>query len=120
MFGLFKAYSSELVKTASSEFKSDQAVIIDVREEDEIKASHIAGAVWIPLSLIHSDTDKAKEMIFDKASSKKLYFYCRSGNRSRQAINLLKDKGIEGTNLGGIGSLKKEFQVESGTMDCCS
>ena len=120
MFGLFKAYSSELAKNASSEFKSDQAVIIDVREEDEVKLSHIAGAVWIPLSLIHSDIDKAKEMILDKASSRKVYFYCRSGNRSGQAISLLKNKGIEGINLGGIGSLKKEFQVESGKMDCCS
>ena len=120
MFGFFKTHASELVKTALSELKSGQAVIIDVREEDEVESAHIVGAKWIPLSLINSDVEKVTKSIKENFSDKKIYFYCRSGNRSGQATKILKNKGIEGINLGGIDSLERIFGTEPGKIDCCS
>ena len=120
MFGFFKTQASELEKTALMELKSGNAVIIDVREVDEVNSSHIVGAKWIPLSLINSDVEKVVKTIREDFSAKKIYFYCRSGNRSGQASDILKNKGIEGVNLGGIGSLQKVFETEAGTMELCS
>ncbi len=121
MFGFFKTQASELEKTALSELKSGQAVIIDVREADEVESSHIIGAKWIPLSFINSDIQKVTKSIKESFSGKKIYFYCRSGNRSGQATKILKSEGIEGINLGGIGSLERVFETESGKIDnCCS
>jgi phage shock protein E len=64
-------------------------IFIDVREADEFAAGHVVGAVNIPLSQIPSGTKNLEDIPKDAA----IVLYCRSGNRSAIALNLLKQLG---------------------------
>ena len=71
--------------------------LIDVREEDEYVDGHIPNAYLLPLSELF---EKAKDVIQE---GKRHYVYCRSGQRSRTAVNKLKAMGYtEVYNIGGI------------------
>jgi phage shock protein E len=75
------------------------AIIVDVRTPGEYQQSHLENAINIPLNKVLSGFDE-----IDKATS--IVLYCRSGNRSGQAFNLLNQQGF--TNLyngGGINEL---------------
>ncbi len=75
----------------------DDAILLDVRGRDEFQVGHIDGAVCIPLPEIA----KAVRLY----GTKKLYVYCASGARSRQAVAQLRAAGIESAeNIGGISS----------------
>lgn len=72
--------------------------VIDVRTPEEFAAGHIPGAVNIPLDDIETDI---ASVIGDKNAPFALY--CRSGNRSGQALMLLENAGYTTmVNLGGI------------------
>ena len=57
------------------------AVILDVREQDEYDAGHIPGAVLLPVGTINEET--AASAIPEKDTV--VLVYCRSGNRSKTA-----------------------------------
>jgi rhodanese-related sulfurtransferase len=98
-------------KTAYSLSQKNEAVMIDVREEDEIQSGMVKGAKWFPLSKIENDKNWKKE--FTKlAGDKKIFLYCRSGRRSEKVLNILKDVGIESKNIGGYETLKTILPVE--------
>ncbi|MCM3271950.1 rhodanese-like domain-containing protein [Paenibacillus elgii] len=63
------------------------SVLIDVREPHEVKQGYIAGAKNIPLS-------KIKKRLNEIPADKKIYLYCRSGVRSRQAASILRKNGF--------------------------
>lgn len=70
--------------------------LIDVRTAGEYESGYIPTAVNIPLSEIGDNppTDDKEDLII---------LYCRSGNRSGQALNILVDLGYSNVhNLGGI------------------
>ncbi|MDO5719532.1 MAG: rhodanese-like domain-containing protein [Actinomycetaceae bacterium] len=73
-------------------------LVIDVRTPEEFAGGHIPGAKNVPLDSISTE-------IASVASDKDepLALYCRSGNRSGQALALLEDAGYTAmVNLGGI------------------
>lgn len=73
-------------------------ILVDVRTESEYDSGHIAGAVLLPLDLIES---QAKTILPDKNSV--IIVYCRSGNRSAQAVSILNDMGYKNLyDMGGI------------------
>jgi rhodanese-related sulfurtransferase len=76
-----KAFEQELAKTSDYTF-------IDVREPSEVSQGYIEGAINIPLGQLASRLQE-----FDKNKPVKLY--CRSGNRSKQAAQILLDNGYE-------------------------
>ena len=77
--------------------KTPNAKLIDVREEDEYAAGHIPASINIPLSKIESAQDKITDL------DTPLFVYCRSGNRSGQAVAWLKQAGYSKVkNIGGI------------------
>jgi len=93
------------------EFKSmmneDNTVILDVRTEDEVKEGIIDGAMHI--NLFDSDfRDQLEEL--DK--SKTYLVYCRSGNRSGKACEVMNNMGFDNAyNLeGGILAWNKVQQ----------
>jgi rhodanese-related sulfurtransferase len=63
-----------------------KTILIDVREEDEFNEVNLSG-ILIPMSEIE---DRFEEI---PKSADKVYIYCRSGRRSRTAIDFLKSKG---------------------------
>lgn len=80
------------------EFKNNEdSILLDVREENEFKSSHIDGAINIPLGSI----ENAKDIIKDR--DKKIYTYCTAGVRSKKAVKKLHDIGFNNAvNIGGI------------------
>lgn len=75
--------------------------IVDVRTQEEYLEGHIGGAVNIPLDQIQDRLQEFREM------STPIIMYCRSGNRSGIAVNILKQKGIaDAMNGGGINDMK--------------
>lgn len=69
--------------------KSQQAVIIDVRDDKEWQQQHIPGAIHIPLAEL---TNRLGELGAYKNA--KLVMQCRSGGRSAKATELLKAAGF--------------------------
>jgi len=72
------------------------AIIIDVRTEEEYFTGHIKGAINIPLQIIKQEIQKVYP---DKQVP--IVLYCRSGNRSQQAYEILKELGYKQIHNGG-------------------
>ena len=80
--------------------QDEKAVVLDVRTDAEVADGIIPNA-------IHIDIYKGQEFVADIEDldkSKNYYVYCRSGNRSRQACQIMEQLGFENAyNLeGGI------------------
>jgi len=79
----------------NSEFKN--ASIVDVRTPEEYADEHVSGAINIPLHEVRQRVDEFKNM------QKPIIAYCKSGNRSGQAVYILQRAGIiEAINGGGL------------------
>ena len=77
------------------------AVVLDVRTEEEYLEGHIPGSVLLPLS----ELDTARQVIPGEQTP--LYVYCRSGVRSKQAASKLRQMGYrQVTDMGGINRWK--------------
>lgn len=72
-------------------------VILDVRTEEEYNELHVVDAKNIPLSKINEELELDKEEI--------IFVYCKSGNRSRQAYEILMSLGYNVYDLGGISDI---------------
>lgn len=78
----------------------DELIILDVRTPGEYAEGHIAGAVLLPVDSINEDVT---ELLSDKNAE--ILVYCRSGNRSQVAANLLVGLGYTRVyDFGGINS----------------
>lgn len=97
--------SATTPQEAYAEVKAGEAVLIDVREQAEVQEGMINYAQWFPLSKIKNDPSWLKELR-PIIEDKKIYLYCRSGNRSGQVKEILKEKGIQAENLGGYQELR--------------
>jgi len=89
----------------AAEMQTQQkAVIVDVRENDEWNAGHIAGAIHIPLGEIQNRVAELTQY-----QSQPIITQCRSGARSAKAANILKVAGF--TNVhnmdGGLNAWQK-------------
>lgn len=105
------AFSATEPKVAYEMMKQGEAVIIDVREESEIKAGMLKDAKWFPLSKILNDKNWKED--FDKLTNgKKIFLHCRSGKRSGRVVDILKTKGLESENIGGYEKLKRELTIK--------
>ena len=83
-------------------------VLLDVRNPNEYEIARIEGSVLIPLSDIEdgSAIAKVKELV----NGHHLIAHCKLGGRSAKALNILKEAGIEGTNVkGGIAAWSQEI-----------
>ena len=77
----------------------DGVVVFDVREQSEYDEKHIPGVILIPLATI---PDRLDEIPTDQT----VVVTCRSGNRSNQAAEYLRDNGYTNVHnmLGGINA----------------
>jgi len=86
-------------KLAYEQLLVDNSIqLIDVREPSEFATGYIFGAQLIPLNTIESTIEN---IISEKDT--KIFVYCRSGNRSAQAAQILADLGY--TNVYDIGGI---------------
>ena len=106
---ILKMFSSFFSKSESdlngAQFKSQfenevSKVLLDVRTPAEFQSGSISKAINIDF-MANDFILKAEKL--DK--SKTYYVYCRSGNRSDQAVSVLNKLGFKAFNLvGGIGA----------------
>ncbi len=105
-----KAALSEMTVTELKALLDSDAqdyVLIDVRNPNEYEIAQIPGSVLIPLPDIEqgSGVEKVKEVL----NGHRLIAHCKMGGRSAKALGILKQHGIEGTNLvGGITAWSRE------------
>ena len=79
----------------------DGAQLLDVRTAEEFDSGHFAGAINLDVE------DIIAGKLPDAAKDTQLYVYCRSGNRSAQAVSLLKQAGFTNiTDLGGLADVE--------------
>lgn len=88
--------------------ESENAVLLDVRRIDEYNAGHIPGSILLTNETI---TQKNAEKILPSKTAK-IFVYCRSGRRSKEASKKLASYGYENViEIGGIldysGKLEK-------------
>lgn len=77
-------------------YSESDHILLDVRTDSEVAGGVIPGAEHIPLWELQS---RVSELPQDKT----IVVYCRSGNRSRQAVNVLNGAGYNQLlDLGGI------------------
>ena len=79
----------EIIKDPSAKF-------VDVRTLMEFETGHVKTAVNIPL-----DQFAGRFREIEGLGSVPVIFYCRSGNRSGQAVNFLRQQGIQKIYNGG-------------------
>lgn len=78
-----------------------EALIVDVRTPEEFADGHYPGAINIPHETI---LDGLNQLGVTQVTP--VILYCRSGNRSGQAEQALREKGFtEATNAGGLEAL---------------
>lgn len=89
---------------------SDDFVLVDVRNPNEYDIGKIDGSTLVPLSEIENGdgVEKIKSML----DGKRLIAHCKLGGRSAKALSILKEAGIEGTNVkGGIAAWSEEIDA---------
>lgn len=72
-------------------------IIIDVRTKEEYDEGHIKDAINIPYDEIDENTNLDKD--------KTIFVYCRSGARSSNAYNTLKNLGYTVYDLGALSGI---------------
>ena len=92
----------EKIQSSKGEFQ-----VLDVREENEVKAGRIPGSVWIPYGELERRMNELDE-------KREVAVHCASGLRSYKACLKLQQEGFENVkNIDG-GMLCWFYEVESG------
>ncbi len=89
---------------------SDDYVLLDVRNPNEYEIAKIPGSILVPLGDIENGS--GVEKVRDLVNGHRLIAHCKMGGRSAKALAILKDAGIEGTNVvGGIQAWSREVDA---------
>ncbi|WP_310489785.1 molybdopterin-synthase adenylyltransferase MoeB [Chamaesiphon sp. VAR_69_metabat_338] len=99
----------QLIDSGAKDF-----VLIDVRNPNEYDIAKIPGSILIPLPDI--EQGKGIEQVKAALNGHRLIAHCKMGGRSAKALAILKEAGIEGTNVkGGIQAWSRE--VDSSVLE---
>ncbi len=75
--------------------------VLDVRQPEEFRAGHIAGATLIPLNMLGQSLSKLPQ-------DREILCVCQSGARSSAAVRQLTGAGYQALNLsGGMGGWQR-------------
>lgn len=72
----------------------DDALVVDVREDDEYTAGHVPGAVLIPMGTL---PERMSELPRDQP----VYLFCGCGGRAGKAAELLTAAGYDARSVAG-------------------
>ncbi len=93
---LFKGNSKKI-----KAFVNRNALLLDVRTQEEWDAAHLENAIHIPLNNLKAQINTVI------ALNKPIVAYCKRGVRSDRATKLLKQHGIEAINGGAMTDLQR-------------
>jgi phage shock protein E len=86
---------------AVSELATGKAIIYDVRTPEEFNSKHVANAINFNVE------DMQRGSLPQVPKDSNIYVYCRSGNRSAEAKQILNNNGFANvTDLGGLSALQ--------------
>ncbi|MCP9987367.1 MULTISPECIES: rhodanese-like domain-containing protein [Streptomyces] len=74
------------------------ALVLDVREDDEWAAGHVEGALHVPMSDFVARFGEVTEAVAD---GRRAHVVCRVGGRSAQVTQYLVQQGIDAVNVDG-------------------
>ncbi|MGW4163337.1 rhodanese-like domain-containing protein [Streptomyces sp. NPDC004788] len=74
------------------------ALVLDVREDDEWAAGHVEGALHVPMSDFVARFGEVTEAVAD---GRRAFVMCRVGGRSAQVTQYLVQQGIDAVNVDG-------------------
>ena len=103
LFSLFRR--SDINRELDDFRKTPDAVLLDVRSEEEYLSGHIPQAVNIPLDKISNVQDVVKN------HDSSIFVYCLRGTRSLKAAGVLRKLGYTNVkSIGGIASYKEKLE----------
>lgn len=82
--------------------KNSFAVLVDVREKDEMIDGKASDAIWLPLSKIKEDPKVLDVLLKDIPKDKEVILYCKSGGRAGTVAKQISEKGWKAANMGGF------------------
>lgn len=78
----------------------DEAILVDVREEQEILSGMAAGGAWLPTSKIEADAPEYEAFMASLDGNKTLIIYCGTGKRAARIVAKISADGIAAENMG--------------------
>jgi rhodanese-related sulfurtransferase len=97
--GIFNLFGGNTSTVSIEEYLQKEAIVIDVRTEQEFAEGHVQGSKNIPLNTIGAQIAAIKEI------GKPVITCCRSGARSGSAASILKQNGVDAINGGPWGNV---------------
>lgn len=91
---LYGTFSEKEATLEIKEYLKNEAIVLDVRTQEEWDEGHTATAKHIVLNTIPTEIETIKSW------GKPVIAVCRSGARSQQATNFLKQNGVDTINGG--------------------
>ncbi len=88
------AHTKDTLDTVKANLKEGKAILVDVREQKEWDAGHIAGALLMPKSKLTVEKE-LDELIKKLDKNKIIYTHCRAGKRALDCGEILKKKGFD-------------------------
>ena len=76
-------------------------LVVDVREDDEVRAGMIPGSLHLALGELRSDPERAVALLRDTAEGRPLALICKGGVRSSEAAALLAPHGWDVRSVDG-------------------
>lgn len=108
LFRFVFASSLESIKPTDAQIMviGKKAIILDVREPEELKEGKVKDAVVIAKSLMDNNKETWGLEIDKLPKDKTIIVYCRSGRRSEIVGGELVKKGFKVLNMGGFSTWK--------------
>ncbi len=105
-----KPAAGELIISAvdAQNLIEDGAFLLDVRTPEEYQEAHLPGATLIPLEVLEARSGELPQ-------NETIVVYCRTGNRSLQAVYLLENAGfnrVHSLDRGINNWIRNGFEVE--------
>ena len=101
---------------ATEKVTSGEAIVVDVREPDEWEEGVVEFAYLLPLSDLRGDRELWVGFL-QEHRDQEIILYCRSGNRSGVAAEILAKEGFEVANAGGFRDWQAAGSPERGPED---
>ena len=97
---------NELV--GSGELEGERAVLLDVREAGERAIVALPGGLWLTMDQVRGGAE-----VPGLGPDARVYVYCKTGVRSGEAVDLLRERGVDAVNVeGGIVAWVAEIEPD--------
>lgn len=84
--------------------QSGEALLFDVREQEEVAEGMAEPAKWFPLSHMVDGAEEWEKFLGQLSKVHLLVFYCASGKRSDGVAEYLAERGFKTANMGGFSN----------------